>query len=90
MRQGGGLGQVRVERRRGCHHRGTQRAIQGVAGAGVVVALHHQFHASGAGTHQVHGLGVHHRRGHSHTERQHKPHQHTAGEEDGVAQVLHG
>ena len=88
MRQGRGLAQAGMERVRGRHDGGTQRAIQGVAG--VVVILHHQFHAAGAGTHQVHGLGVHHGRGHSHTERQHKPHQHTAGEEDGVAQVLHG
>ena len=90
MRQRRGLGQARVERGRWCHDRGTQGAIQGVAGGGVIVALHHQLHAAAAGTHQVHGLGAHHGRGHRYADRQHKPHQHTAGEEDGVAQVLHG
>ena len=89
MRQGRGLGQARVEHGHRGHDGGAQGAVQRVAGGGVIVALNHQFHAAAAGTHHVHRLGADHRRCHSHAHRQHKPHQHTAGEEDGVAQVLH-
>ena len=62
-----------------------------VAGYSAVVAVHgHQFEHAAAGTHQFGGLGRHQRRGHRHTQRQSKPHQHEAGEVAQLSEGLHG
>lgn len=93
------LRQRSVERRGWCADGGAQGAIQRVTGCevwggnvftiAVVLALHHQLHAARAGTDQVHDLWVDHGRCNGHTDRQRKPHQHEAGELDGVAKLLH-
>ena len=95
MGQGGRLRQRGVERGGWWADGGAQGAIQRVARGGnaitiaVVLALHHQLHAARAGTDQVHDLWVDHRRGNGYADRQRKPHQHEAGELDGVAKLLH-
>jgi hypothetical protein len=58
-------------------------------GSHIIVTRHHQLHAAGAGTDQVHAMWVDDWRCNSHTDRQRKPHQHKAGKLDGVAQALH-
>ena len=90
MSQRRSLRQRGVERRRrgadGC----TQRTVQRMArGSHIIVTRHHQLHAAGAGTDEVHAVWVDDRRCHGHAHRQSKPHQHKAGELDGVAQALH-
>jgi hypothetical protein len=58
-------------------------------GSHIIVTRHHQLHAAGAGTDEVHAVWVDDRGCHGHAHRQNKPHQHKAGELDGVAQALH-
>ena len=90
MGQRGRLRQRGVDRRRRRADGGTQRTVQGMGRARHLgIALHHQLHAARAGTDQVHAMGVHHRRSNGDADRQRKPHQHEAGELDGVAQGLH-
>jgi len=90
MGQWRGLGQRGVELRR---WRGEGRAQRTVHRFGrcsaVIVALHHQLHHASAGTHHVHHFGADHGRRNGHTHRQRKPHQHEAGELDGMAKLLH-
>ena len=90
MGQGRWLRQRGVERRRrradGC----TQRTVQCVAGCGcVVITLRHQLHAARAGTDEVHALRMNDGRRNGHAHRQGKPHQHEAGDVEGVTQALH-
>lgn len=90
MGEWGGLRQRGVERRWWRADGGAQGAVQRVAGGCyIVVTRRHQLHAAGAGTDQVHAMRVDDGGRNSHANRQHKPHQHKAGELDGVAQVLH-
>lgn len=90
MGQRGRLRQRGVQRRRWCADGRAQRTVQRVAGCGsFIVTLHHQLHAARVGTDQVHALRVDDGRCHGHADRQRKPHQHKAGELDGVAQALH-
>ena len=59
MGQGGGLRQRGVERRGRRADRRTQGAVQRVAGSGhIIVPLHHQLHAAGAGTDEVHAMRI--------------------------------
>ena len=91
MGQGGGLGQRGVEGRRWRTDRGAQGAIQLVARGGnaFILPLHHQLHAARAGTDEIHALGVDHGGSNGHADSQREPHQHEAGEVEGVTKLLH-
>ena len=92
MGKGGRLRQRGVERSGWRTDRGAQGAIQLVArrGNAFVLPLHHQLHAARAGTDEVHDLGVDHGGCNGHADRQRKPHQHEAGELEGLSKLLHG
>jgi len=90
------MGQWRRLRQRGVEcrwrrtDRRTQRTVQRVTGGRLAIGpLHDQFHGASAGTDQVHPVWVDDGRRNRHTHRQRKPHQHKAGELDGVAQEMH-
>ena len=70
----------------------AQRAVQGVAAKVLrtVRRLNHHLHHARTRADELHDLRVDDGRGHRHPDGQHKPHQHPAGKEMGVAQNSHG